>query len=111
MEMRGEDQRKTRTRPVGRQINQDSRTSCELDREGIECEAGQRHAYIVVKQMGLERSKGASTPGVKMTAEEVDNMEEEEVLEGKRTEYRALVARSSYLSRERLDIMYSVKGA
>ncbi len=50
-----------------------------------------------------------STPGVKWTAAEVNQMETEEVLEHRISEYRALVARGNYLCQDRLDIMYAVK--
>ncbi len=77
--------------------------------QGIEHEAEQRLSEIIVRDLGLQSSKGLSTPGVRLAREEIDNMEKEEICEYMCTEHRALVARANYLCQNRLDIMYAAK--
>ena len=74
---------------------------------GIEYEADQRHAEIVIDTLGLHGAKGAPTPGVK----ECELTEDEEtMLEGAEiTLYRALAARLNYLAQDRPDIQYAAK--
>ncbi len=68
-------------------------------KEGIEYEVDQRHAEIIVRDVGLtENSKGASTPGVN---DESGTGKEGEANE---TLYRAFAARANYLAQGRLDI-------
>ena len=75
--------------------------------EGIEYEADQRHAEIIVSKLGLEKdSKGVSTPGCKR---EWDPSEESELDPRDATIYRALAARGNYLSQDRSDIQFAVK--
>ena len=75
--------------------------------EGLEYEADQRHAEIIVNKLGLEmNSKGVSTPGCKR---ECDPSEENELDTKDATTYRALVARGNYLSQDRSDIQFAVK--
>jgi hypothetical protein len=76
---------------------------------GIDYESDQRHAEIIVKELGLkpDNVKSVVTPGVKETAkEELDN---EELNSHDSTKYRQLVARASYLAQDRSDIGYAVK--
>jgi hypothetical protein len=77
--------------------------------DGIEYESDQRHAEIIVNELGLkpDNVKSVVTPGVKETAkEELDN---EEFNSHESTKYRQLVARASYLAQDRSDIGYAVK--
>ena len=77
--------------------------------EGIVIEADQRHAELIVKDMGLASdSKGMSTPGVKMRREE-EEAEEGELPNDQSTIYRANVARANYMSQDRSDVQFSVK--
>ena len=74
--------------------------------EGIQYEADQRHAEIIVRQLGLnESSNSVVTPGVK------DNGDEDErKLDNKEaSQYRAIVARANYLCQDRSDIQFAVK--
>ena len=69
--------------------------------DGIRYEADQRHAEIIVKQLGLnDTSNSLSTPGVK------DNGEGDEKPLGntEAAQYRAIVARANYLCQDRADI-------
>ena len=83
----------------------------EWSESGIIYEADQRHAEIIVKQMGLSKeSRSLSTPGNKlsMTTEDEEGWMSE-VGGHEATLYRALVARGVYLSQDRSDIQYAVK--
>ena len=74
-------------------------------REGIEYEADQRHAEIIVKEMGLEEgSRSLAAPGRK------EGNEDDTLLEPKEaSKYRALVARGNYLGQDRSDIQFTIK--
>ena len=76
--------------------------------DGIQYEADQRHAELIVQQQNLGGAKAVSTPG-----EEVKPHEKEdnaEVLNQKDAhEYRGLAARANYLAMDRPDIQYAVK--
>ena len=77
--------------------------------EGIECESDQRHAEIIVKQMGLEPgSKAVATPALRMKIDEVKDGNEE-LGNDQATVFRGIVARGNYLSRDRSDIRFAVK--
>jgi hypothetical protein len=74
--------------------------------EGIRHEADQRHAEIIVRELGLnESSNSVVTPGVK------DNNEgTERKMDNKEASlYRAIVARANYLCQDRSDIQLAVK--
>ena len=75
---------------------------------GIEYEADQRHAEIIVRELGLKPdSTSANSPGV---AAKWAELEEHEPLNAKdRTWYRQVVARGNYLAQDRCDIQYVVK--
>jgi len=74
-------------------------------KEGIEYEADQRHAEIIVEHLGLSKhSKPVGTPSVKTGNEESPALSNEDA-----TAYRALVARANYLSQDRVDLGYPVK--
>ena len=104
-----------------------------LTKEGLELEADPRHAELVVRALGLEKSKACATPGVKEAkARSADNDEEEVTPPAKdglssdrpdladdeedmgskeATMYRAVVARLNYIAPDRIDIQYAVKEA
>ena len=83
----------------------------EWTNSGISYEADQRHAEIIVRQLGLEKeSRSLSTPGVKLEEkQEEHDAWDKEVTGSQATLYRALVARGIYLSQDRSDIGYAVK--
>ena len=75
--------------------------------EGLVYEADQRHAEIIIQQLGLSASNVTlSTPGVKVRVPEEDDTE----LEGHQASmYRALVARANFVAADRADIQFAVK--
>merc|ERR1712079_979706 len=76
--------------------------------DGIEYEADQRHAEIIIKQMGLrEESRSVVTPGEKADTKQVQS--ERKLGPKETTLYRAMAARGNYLSQDRGDIKYAVK--
>ena len=76
--------------------------------DGWEIEPDQRHADIIVHELGLSDSKPVSTPGE--TESRQEEGEDQELLDSNlATKYRALAARANYLAGDRTDIMYSVK--
>ena len=76
---------------------------------GWEYEADQRHAEILINEMGFEaNTKSVVTPGVKMSADDIVKWEEP-ISEGSVTRYRACAARAMYLAQDRSDIGYAVK--
>ena len=76
---------------------------------GIRYEADQRHAEIIITELGLvEGSKGVSTPGV-ATNQKESGEDEGELNEELRRAYRGLVARANYLAQDRADIQFAVK--
>jgi hypothetical protein len=76
------------------------------DNHGIKYEADQRHAEIIIRQLGLsEESNSVVTPGIKSNGGGDDKK-----LDSKEaSQYRAMVARANYLSQDRSDIQFSVK--
>ena len=77
-----------------------------LTDEGIEYDADQRHAEIIIKQLGIcEGTKAVVTPGVKTGKAEGEEAEEPRDA----TMYRAMVARANYLSQDRSDMKFAVK--
>jgi len=75
--------------------------------QGIEYESDQRHAEIIVKQMGLlANAKGVMTPGIRRKKEEID---ETELGQRESSIYRGIVARANYLGQDRSDIKFAVK--
>jgi hypothetical protein len=77
----------------------------EWKEEGIYVEADQRHAEILVKDLGFkENSKGVVTPG-----EKIKEVNEEKIDSRRATMYRACVARGNYMSQDRSDVQYAVK--
>ena len=76
--------------------------------EGILYESDSRHAEIVVKQLGLDGSKGCksvTTPGVKEAIPEVNQA----IASQRASLYRSLVMRCAYLAQDRGDLQFSTK--
>ena len=76
---------------------------------GITYEADQRHVEIISRDLQLgDKVKHTPFPHEKISAEEIQNPTEDLDAEYS-TMYRAIVARSNYLSQDRSDIRYAVK--
>ena len=68
---------------------------------GIEYEPDQRHAEIIIKEMGLENAKPSTSPGSAETPEEAKLMAASpEMNASDATEYRGLAARISFLAQD-----------
>ncbi len=94
---------------------------------GITYEADQRHAEIVIRELGLEQAKAVATPGTRDDAShgssmnpddvedrfkgeyQVDTDEDVPLERHEATKYRALSARLNYLAQDRPDLLYAVK--
>ena len=73
--------------------------------DGIEYEADQRHAELIVRQLGLSKSSNSvGTPSAKD-----DNCDEAPLDPQDATVYRAIAARANYLSQDRADLGFAVK--
>ena len=91
----------------------------EWKEEGISYEADQRHAEIVIRELGLENSKPVTTPGSRDDAAKMGNLKIEgsidtdiggkELVGKEATMFRALVARLNYLAQDRPDLQFAVK--
>ena len=78
-------------------------------RKGNRYEADQRHAEIIIRELGLSGgSKGRCVPCVR---EEKSNREDAGEVLGREEAsiYRGLVARGLYLTQDRTDIGYTIK--
>ena len=79
-----------------------------ITEEGWEYEADQRHADILIDELGLREANAVQSP-----CEEEKVWEREENQESlgsiEQTRYRTLAARANYLSTDRPDIMFAVK--
>ena len=72
---------------------------------GIEYEADQRHAELIVQQLGLNpTSKPANVPSVQCTKSDEEPLEPSDAVM-----YRALAARANYISQDRIDVCFVVK--
>ena len=75
--------------------------------DGITYEADQRHAELIIRDVGLDpKSNGVVTPGVKRKEEEED---QSALDKGNALVYRACVARANYMVQDRSDVQYAVK--
>jgi len=78
--------------------------------EGIEYEADQRHAELIIQELNLKAdSKGANTPGEQSKGKDGNEQYDEELEGAERTWYRGIVARGNYLAQDRCDIQYAEK--
>ncbi len=76
----------------------------------LEYEAGPRHSELIVKELGLEKSKPVSTPSEKKSQDQVfEDMELAQASPDRQTFFRSLVMRASYLAQDRGDIAEAVK--
>ena len=70
--------------------------------EGIEYEADQRHAEIIIQESGLkEDSKSVNTPREPSKRGDRDNDDTQPLTEEKRRWYRGVVASGNYLAQDR----------
>ena len=71
-------------------------------------EPDQRHADLIIQELGLHESNSVITPGEnEPRPKEGEN--EEPLEESEATRYRAIAVLAKYLAADRPDIMYSVK--
>lgn len=77
--------------------------------EGIRYEAGQRHAEVIVKLLGVSEKSPLSTPGDRWYPKNCSDGDLKELSGDKAKLYRAVAARANYLAQDRSDIRYSVK--
>ena len=75
---------------------------------GWEYEADQRHADLIISELGLSSAKSTKTPGEEEPTWKMQDGEEP-LDRSLTTKYRALAARANYLALDRLDIQYAVK--
>ena len=76
----------------------------------VSFEADPRHAEMIIRQLGLEGSRGISTPGEKKKLSAVVARSGLPPLNPERTTlFRSLVMRAQFLGQERADIAESVK--
>ena len=80
-----------------------------MTEKGVEHEADQRHAEIIVENMGMKDSKGVATPGTRDDSEQDEEENEEELTGTEATMFRAISARANYLALDRPDIQYATK--
>ena len=77
--------------------------------EGINIEADQRHAEIIISQLGLEDAKPLSDPGDRIDPKKLTCEDKKELDPKDASQYRAIVARGNYLSIDRTDIRFAIK--
>ena len=76
----------------------------------VSFEADPRHAEMIIRQLGLEGSKGISTPGEKKKLSDVVAASGLPPMNAERTTlFRSLVMRAQFLGQDRADIAESVK--
>ena len=86
-----------------------NRTIC-WDKRGVTYEADQRHAEIVINEMGLRKGKSVVTPALpEASDEEEKRMKTPELDKAEASRYRALAARINYLSLDRADLQFAAK--
>ena len=73
--------------------------------DGWEVEADQRHGELIAQELGLEKAKGLSTPGIDEPLKDDDEV----LTDWRAGKYRSLAARANYLALDRADIQFSVK--
>ena len=78
--------------------------------EGIEYEADQRHAELIVKGMEIENAAPAPTPGATYTKKEAKAYEDSALMSNPdASAFRGLAAKLNYLSLDRADLQYAAK--
>ena len=76
---------------------------------GLEYEADQRHADLLVKEMKVSEVRSARTPMASQSEDKVGS--DEELSPGDATQYRSLAARVNYISADRPDLQFACKCA
>ena len=77
-----------------------------VTKDGLEYEADQRHAEILMRDMGVDEScKGVVTPGVSAS----DGGPTGETAVGEGSQFRAVAARGNYLGQDRMDMQFAAK--
>ena len=76
--------------------------------EGWEYEADQRHADLIVREMGVSSAKPTKTPGEDEPGWKLEDGERP-VDRSQLSKFRAIAARANYLAPDRLDLQYAVK--
>ena len=80
-------------------------------KQGITCEADQRHADIVIK-MNMKQANAVSTPTVPESSEEANlRLSSPDMTKDEASRFRGLLARVNYLSLDRLDLQFAAKTA
>ena len=76
--------------------------------DGIEYEADPRQGERLLEGLGLDSGcNGAATPGIKILPQQIES--EEKMAAAEQTEFRALAARSNYLSADRIELQFASK--
>ena len=76
-----------------------------VTQDGWEIEAGPRHGELIIKEPGLENSKGLTTPGF----DEPVNDDDPELEDWRATKFRSVAARANHLALDRPDLQFAVK--
>ena len=81
----------------------------EWNNEGITIEGDQRHAEIIVQQLGIQNERILSSPGERINPKEMTEEDHEELGAADAKVYRAASARANYMAIDRSDIRLAVK--
>ena len=79
--------------------------------QGIEYEADQRHADLLVKEMEVGEAKAVVTPIIQVSVNDAKENEEEELGQNEATRFRSIAARVNYISADRPDLQFACKSA
>eukprot|EP00971_Amphidinium_carterae_P292147 5799547-Amphidinium_carterae.1 len=85
---------------------------CDPDTGAVELEPDQRHARLIVQELGLDAKscKGRDTPVVKLSLQEAEYAEKTPLLDRDATRtFRSILMRAAYLSQDRADLQVAVK--
>jgi hypothetical protein len=81
------------------------------DRRVVYVEPDSRHALLIVKDLGLEGSKGVDTPAEKKSSEQqMADAESPQLYAEEALRYRSVTMRSAYLAQDRPDLSNTTKG-
>ena len=81
----------------------------EWNNEGITIEGDQRHAEIIVQQLGIQNEKTLSSPGERINPKDVREEDHEELGAADAKIYRGASARANYMAIDSTDIRLAVK--
>ncbi len=77
---------------------------------GLQYEADQRHADIIIQQMGMTNARPVTTPMVAEAKDIEEQRKDSKALNAEEaTQYRALTARLNYLAQDRPDLQFTAK--